>query len=239
MGARVMALTPDLVARVHRAIEDPGPAFDLVYHSEDDYDAVVQQVLTSHPRGEDFWLFAYGSLIWKPEVEHVAERMGMVHGWHRSFCMRMTRWRATKEHPGLMMALDRGGQCKGVVYQLAESTVAAQLGKLVRREMKVKPPNNIPRWLMVETQHEPVRAVAFVINRNGGAYAGRLPPEQVAELVAKACGHLGSCAEYLYNTVSHLEKRGIHDRNLWRLQQLVAARIISDNPAILQVEPEK
>lgn len=27
------------------------------------------------------------------------------------------------------------------------------------------------------------------------------------------------------NTVSHLEERGIHDRNLWRLQKLVAERI--------------
>src|SRR5262245_8285842 len=225
MRTRVMALTPDLVARVHRVLEDPGPALDLVYHTEDDYDAVVEEVLASHPRGEDLWLFAYGSLIWKPEVEHIAEYVGTLHGWHRSFCMRMTRWRATKEHPGLMMALDRGGQCRGVVYRLAGSTVEAQLAKLVRREMKAKPPNNLPRRLVVETEHERLRAIAFVINRNGGAYAGRLPPEQVAELVAKACGHLGSCAEYLYNTVSQLEKRGIHDRNLWRLQELVAARI--------------
>src|SRR5262245_13351069 len=120
MRTRVMALTPDLVARVHRVLEDPGPALDLVYHTEDDYDAVVEEVLASHPRGEDLWLFAYGSLIWKPEVEHIAEYMGTVHGWHRSFCMRMTRWRATKEYPGLMMALDRGGQCKGIVYRLAK-----------------------------------------------------------------------------------------------------------------------
>lgn len=236
MRTRVMALTPDLVARVHRALDDPGPSIDLVYHTEDDYDAVVQEVLASHAPREDLWLFAYGSLIWKPEVEHIAERMGTVHGWHRSFCMRMTRWRATKEHPGLMMALDRGGQCNGVAYRLAGSTVEAQLAKLVRREMKAKPPNNMPRWLVVETEHERVRAIAFVINRNGGAYAGRLPPEQVAELVAKACGHLGSCAEYLYNTVSQLEKRGIHDRNLWRLQQLVAARIDLDNPSTERVE---
>ncbi|TIT72477.1 MAG: gamma-glutamylcyclotransferase, partial [Mesorhizobium sp.] len=32
---------------------------------------------------------------------------------------------------------------------------------------------------------------------------------------------------YLYNTVSHLETFGIHDRNLWRLQELVADEIRS------------
>ena len=34
-----------------------------------------------------------------------------------------------------------------------------------------------------------------------------------------------SCASYLYNTVAKLEEFGIHDRNLWRLQELVAEEI--------------
>jgi len=42
------------------------------------------------------------------------------------------------------------------------------------------------------------------------------PLEKVANVLARACGHVGSGAEYLYNTVSHLEEFGIHDRNLWR-----------------------
>ena len=102
------------------------------------------------PRGceaRTLWLFAYGSLIWKPEVEHVEERVGTARGWHRSFCLRLIRWRGTKEQPGLMMALDRGGQCKGVAYRLVGHTVEAQLGKLFRREMSVKPSTNMPRWI--------------------------------------------------------------------------------------------
>ena len=42
-----------------------------------------------------------------------------------------------------------------------------------------------------------------------------------------AAGHLGSGAEYLHQTVAHLEAHGIHDPHLWRLQKLVAARIIA------------
>ncbi|AZO69603.1 MAG: gamma-glutamylcyclotransferase [Mesorhizobium sp.] len=223
---RKMALTPEIVARVHRVLEDPGSAPGLVYYTEEDYDAAVHETLASHPRGEDLWLFAYGSLIWKPEVEHTEERIGTAHGWHRSFCLKMTRWRGTREQPGLMMALDRGGQCRGMLYRLAGNTVEWQLGKLVRREMKAKPPSNPPRWLTVKTHQGPVRALAFVMNRESGAYTGKLPPDEVADIVAKACGHLGSCAEYLYNTISHLEERGIRDSNLWRLQRLVAERIL-------------
>jgi hypothetical protein len=55
----------------------------------------------------------------------------------------------------------------------------------------------------------------------------RQPLASVAHILARACGHIGSCAEYLYNTVSHLEAHGIHDRNLWQLQEMVAAEIVS------------
>ncbi len=126
-----------------------------------------------------------------------------------------------------MMSLDRGGQCQGVLFRLTPENLEGQLSKLVRREMTVKPPNNIPRWISVETDQGPVRAIAFTMNRQSRFYTGRLSPEEVADVIAKACGHWGSCAEYLHNTVAHLEEQGIHDRNLWRLQQLAAERINS------------
>jgi cation transport protein ChaC len=151
--------------------------------------------------------------------------MGTAYGWHRAFCLRITRWRASENQPGLMMGLDRGGQCRGVLLRIPEATVEENLGKLVRREMSAKPPTNVPRWVSVKTEAGPVRAIAFVINRKGRVYAGNISPEEVARVLAKACGHWGSCAEYLHNTVVHLEERGIHDRNLWRLQGLVAQRI--------------
>lgn len=123
------------------------------------------------------------------------------------------------------MSLDRGGQCRGVVFRLPPDDLESQLDKLVRREITVKPPNNIPRWVAVETDKGSLRAIAFVMNRQSRFYTGRLPPEEVADVLADACGHWGSGAEYLHNTVAHLEEQGIRDRNLWRLQALVAERI--------------
>ena len=49
--------------------------------------------------------------------------------------------------------------------------------------------------------------------------------EEVAQILACAAGHMGSCAMYLYQTVAKLEEHGIHDRHLWHLQELVAAEI--------------
>jgi cation transport protein ChaC len=124
-----------------------------------------------------------------------------------------------------MMALDRGGQCRGVLYDLPNDNLEGQFGKLFRREFTYKPINSMPRWITVETPSGPTPALAFVMNRASPLYAGLQSLEAFADVLARACGHWGSGAEYLLNTVSHLEAKGIRDSNLWRLQRLVAERI--------------
>ncbi|OAP41612.1 cation transporter [Sinorhizobium glycinis] len=226
---RSLSLTLAHVAQVHRAIADGGPGIGLDLHSDADYDDWVARMTRSRPApGSPTLLFAYGSLIWKPEIEHVSEEIGVARGWHRSFCFRMLRFRGTPEEPGLMMALDRGGQCRGVLYELPNDNLEGQLRKLFRREFTYKPPNSMPRWIRVETARGSVPALAFVMNRASPFYEGSLSLEAVADVLARACGHVGSGAEYLLNTVMHLEARGIRDRNLWRLQALVAERIERD-----------
>jgi len=225
MRNRLLSLTPDHVARAHRAIEDPGPNPHILYHSDADYDAIVEHILSSRPNNDEMWLFAYGSLIWKPEVDHLAAQNGVARGWHRSFCFKITRFRGSREQPGLMMALDRGGQCRGVLYRLDTTDPGTTLRRLFRREFTSKPPNSMPRWITVQSERGPLSALTFVMNRQSPAYVGKLPLEAVAHVLASACGHWGSGAEYLLNTVQHLSERGIHDSNLWRLQQLVAARL--------------
>lgn len=219
-------LTKDHIARVHRVVEDGGAAAGSQPQTDADYDEWVDRTIKAHPAPSlPTRLFAYGSLIWKPEIEHVGEQIGLARGWHRSFCFRMPRFRGTPEQPGLMMALDRGGQCRGVLFELPASNLDIQLAKLFRREFTVKPINSMPRWINVQTDTGSACALAFVMNRASPLYAGRLPLEDVADILATACGHWGTGAEYLLNTVSHLEAHGIHDSNLWRLQRLVAERI--------------
>jgi glutathione-specific gamma-glutamylcyclotransferase len=81
------------------------------------------------------------------------------------------------------------------------------------------------RWLDVETEVGKLRALSFWAGPKGSFILGRLPPEEAAWRIARACGHIGSNAAYLYNTVLKLGELGIRDRNLWRLQELVAAEI--------------
>lgn len=227
--ARRMALTPDHVARVYKEVEFEGLDPMYTYHTDADYQPIIDDLLAKRPDSDQFWLFASGSLIWKPEVEHLESRIATIRGYHRSFCLYMRQWRATPEQPGLMMALDRGGMCKGVIFRLDHDAMEEQLKKLLQREMRMRPSNNLPRWVNAQTDDGPVPALAFVMNRKGPAYVGRLPLEETVTMLARACGYIGSCAEYLYNTVHHLEELGIHDRHLWHLQELVAEQIDADH----------
>ncbi|HEY1382131.1 MAG TPA: gamma-glutamylcyclotransferase [Dongiaceae bacterium] len=220
-----MSLTPDLVALVHRTVADPGLPPGFTPLTDQDHDEQRARLLASHPRRTDLWLFAYGSLIWKPACEVEGQRHALLRGWHRKFCLRLLRYRGSPDCPGLMMALDVGGSCRGLVQLIPTRHVEERLDKLLRRETSVKPASNVPRWVIVETAEGKQRALTFAINRKGLTYCGPHTLAETADILAKACGHWGTGAEYLMQTVAHLEDLGIHDRYLWRLQEMVAQRI--------------
>ena len=191
-----------------------------------DYEATTRALLDARPASGETWIFAYGSLIWKPACDVVEQRVAVAHGWHRAFCLGWDRrFRGSSERPGLMLALDRGGACKGVVQRLPPEAVEASLGKLLRREMLSKPSPFPPRWLSVQTAAGPLRAITFAVDRKSDAYVDGLSIAEIADVLALAVGHWGSMAEYLHNTVDHLDRLGIRDRLLWRLQEMVAARL--------------
>ncbi len=225
-----MRLGEHHLAAVAETIADPGPHVFVgrTPATDADYERVVAEIQAGAPPGPS-WLFAYGSLIWNPEFEHDEARIARARGWRRTFCLGWDyRFRGSVERPGLMMALDRGGQCTGVVYRLPEATRKASLDRLIRREMSMVPTAFPPRWIGVETEDGPVRALTFVMDRNSGRYQN-LADDAVADVLAKACGFRGSMAQYLHATVLHLEAMGIHDRHLWRMQELVAERIAREH----------
>lgn len=226
---RTISLTSEHVAKVHKDMVDGGPPAGLTPQTDEDYAEWVAKVLASHPAPDrPTQLFAYGSLIWRPEIEHRGEREALLTGWHRSFCLKQWRFRGSPEYPGLMMSLDRGGHCQGVMFELPEGDLETRFNQLFRREFTLKPITNIPTWLEVETSTGREPALVFVMNKECPQYAGDLPPEDVADILAQSCGHLGTGADYLLNTVTQLERRGMHDEGLWELQKLVADRIALD-----------
>jgi cation transport protein ChaC len=146
-------LTHELVAGVDRREADPGPEAGYIELSNEDYLQAAQSIALENAK-RPLWLFAYGSLIWKPNFEHVEHRSAKAFGWRRSFCLQIARWRATPQQPGLMMCLDRGGCCEGIAFRLPASNSHSQLIQLLRRETSYKGDLDSIRWIAVRAGGE-------------------------------------------------------------------------------------
>ena len=184
-------------------------------------DPMPDWVVALRRSAQPVWIFAYGSLMWSPEMRFAEALPARVHGWHRSFCLYSPEYRGTREKPGLVLGLDRGGSCRGIAYRLAEATLGAGIDYLWTREMT----GFVYHMTSVgmTTEQGRVTGYAFTVRRDSRDYAGRLPPETAARIIAASKGDRGTGREYLANTVRHLDRLGINDAALRRIERLVAA----------------
>lgn len=174
------------------------------------------------PPGEDFWVFGYGSLMWHPGFPHLEVQQARLYGYHRRFCVYSHRYRGTPERPGLVLGLDRGGCCHGMAFKVPAAEGEEVMDYLWEREMVTGVYR--PRWARVRIGAGEIPAATFVVDPRHVQYTGRLPLEEVADLIVQGRGQRGPCSEYLHRTLGHLDALGIHDRSLRKLAQLVDER---------------
>lgn len=200
-----------------RLIREAGIAVRVL--TEEELRESLDRTLAARPAGEPVWLFAYGSLMSNPAV-HVAERRhALVRGLHRRFCLWAVIGRGVPDNPGLYLGLEQGGACRGIALRMDEAILREELDVVWRREMVTGA--YVPTWVTAETADGPVPAIAFRINHRHEGYAGRLPEEEVARIVAGASGAVGSCRDYLAHVVHALHEAGVRDRRMERLFERV------------------
>lgn len=156
--------------------------------------------------------------MWNPGFEEAAKEDAVAYGWHRAFSLRIERLRATSDAPGLMLALEPGGSCSGLILKLPCATKRQDLRKLLAREILYAEVCDMVRWVTVKTSTGTRRALTFWASPKRSLLTEKVPLDEAAGLIAQACGPAGSCAEYLHRTVLDLARRQIFDRNLWQLQ---------------------
>ena len=189
--------------------------------SEEERAASRAGLLAGMAPDDDVWIFGYGSLMWNPAFHYLERHPATVHGWHRSFCLWTPLGRGSPDNPGLVLGLDRGGSCRGVVYRIAGKDRDEELTLLWRREMVAD--GYRPRWARVRCGAGAVRAIIWTINHDCDRYAGKLSVEQVARSLATAVGQLGPARDYLENTVAHLDELGAAENLLHEILRRIRA----------------
>ena len=160
----------------------------------------------------DLWVFAYASLIWRPDFDIVEKHPARVHGWHRALKMWSRVNRGTPACPGLVFALLSGGCCHGMVLKVAQRDADEVLEKLWLREMVTGVYD--PRWLQCSTSQGPVKALTFTLSRKSPNFCGDLSPAQFQQIFQHASGRYGTTYDYAQQTFDSLMARGIHDHAL-------------------------
>jgi cation transport protein ChaC len=180
------------------------------------------------------WVFGYGSLIWKPELEFDARVPARVFGYHRRLCLRSVRYRGSVDCPGIVAGLDRGGCCAGLAYRVGPERLREQFERLWEREMFMG--SYDPRWLRVQRldEEQAIEALAFVVRHDAPNYAGRLREDELLDILTRACGHYGTSLDYLLRTVESLRAHGVPDPHLERLAHKAQHLLASQPPPLPQ-----
>lgn len=183
----------------------------------------LREALRPWTPGTPFWIFAYGSLMWNPSFTYDARHVATVRGYHRSFRVWSRINRGTPERPGLVLTLECGGSCRGLVYRIPADLVQEQMQLIWKREMSFG--SYRPKWLNCSVGEETIRALVFTVNRQCSGYAGQIPVDAVVEAIASAAGKYGPAHEYLFRTTETLREHGIRDTRVEHLASLVRARM--------------
>src|SRR5258706_9188375 len=169
---------------------------------------------------EDFWVFGYGSLMWRPGFAFVERVPARLVGAHRALCVYSFVHRGTPEKPGLVLGLDRGGNCRGIAFRVAAPERDATIGYLRAREQVTKVYRETVRTVWLENEpRQRVPALCYGVDRRNPHYAGRLTLAEQLHFIRQGHGASGPNREYVLHTVQALEALGYREGDLHLLAE--------------------
>jgi cation transport protein ChaC len=169
---------------------------------------------------EDLWVFAYGSLMWRPGFDFLDRIPARLIGLHRALCVFSFVHRGTPERPGLVLGLDRGGMCRGIAYRIAGASRAETIAYLRGREQVTAVYVETVRQIELEDRaRRRVRALCYIVDRSHVQYAGQLTLAESLHHVRQGHGQSGPNRDYVLETVRALEALGYRESDLHLLAQ--------------------
>ena len=170
--------------------------------------------------GSDLWVFGYGSLMWRPGFAFIEQVPARLVGAHRALCVYSFVHRGTPEKPGLVLGLDRGGNCRGIAFRVAAAGRAGTIDYLRAREQVTKVYRETVRavWLENEPRRR-VSALCYMVDRGHPQYAGRLTVAEQLHFIRQGHGASGPNRDYVLHTVQALETLGYREGELHLLAE--------------------
>ncbi|MEZ5661267.1 MAG: gamma-glutamylcyclotransferase [Burkholderiaceae bacterium] len=156
------------------------------------------------------WLFAYGSLIWRPDFAYLERRRAVLADHVRQFWQGSHDHRGTPQAPGRVVTLvgEPGRRCAGMAYRLDPATREAVLDALDHREKNGYERRSVS---LIDDSGELIEALVYLAPPGNFAWLGEADLAQLAAQVAASHGPSGANADYLRELVVALERLGADD----------------------------
>lgn len=176
------------------------------------------QGLSSH---QGLWVFGYGSLMWRPEFSYQHKVNGRCAGLQRSFCVRSVYHRGSYTQPGLVLGLDRGGACDGVLFYVPPRQALQTLTYLRKREQVTRVYKELYMPVeLLDGSGRVCRALCYVADRGHKQYIGSLSVQRKADIIKRCVGRSGKNIDYFLSTLRHMDELGFYDAELKRILAL-------------------
>lgn len=173
---------------------------------------------------KEFWVFGYGSLMWRPGFAHVSSEPALIRGYHRRLCVKSHVHRGTPLAPGLVLGLDRGGSCSGLAYRVEAAMWDRTLAYLRAREQVTMVYREAVRPVRLLRSGGVVEALTYLVDRKHPQYAGSLSDDELLALIRQGQGISGRCVDYVVSALTHLRSMDIHDMRLETLSRYLEAQ---------------
>jgi cation transport protein ChaC len=163
------------------------------------------------------WLFAYGSLIFRPSFAFLERRRAYVRGWTRRFWQGSPDHRGVPGAPGRVATLvpDAEAICGGCAYRIDPTSAEAIL-----RELDIREQAGFARHLLA--LHDDALAgnapfaegITWVAAGANEHFLGPLPESEIAAYVRERSGPSGPNAEYVLRLHEALRALDVADAHV-------------------------
>lgn len=173
--------------------------------------------MTHFDQHDSFWLFGYGSLIWKADFPFLERKPAWIDHWSRRFWQGSHDHRGIPSAPGRVVTLisERGARCDGMAYRIEPSLL---------QQLDMREKNGYLREL-VPIHFSPTSSVdglIYLATPDNDAFLGEAPLARMAKQIAQAQGPSGSNRDYLLNLEQALRELGASDHHVSALASLMS-----------------
>ena len=170
---------------------------------------------------KEWWVFGYGSLVWRPAFPFSRVEPAYVTDYARRFWQGSTDHRGVPEAPGRVVTLvhEEAARCWGAAYRVAAGERDAVLERLDHREKGGYERLDVSiHFGAGAPQTDGFVYVATERNRN---YLGPAPLDAIARQVRVARGPSGANLEYALRLADSLREMDARDPHVFALEALL------------------